>query len=71
MQVVIVLEKRIFEEVIWLEHLWAFEIDAEVLAESPVVVATSLYAPYPVPKRVIRSLLGQHDEFVFIQWPHN
>ena len=71
MQVVIVLEKRIFKEMIWLKDLWAFEIDTEMLAKSPRVIATSLYAAYPVPKRIICSFLSEHDEFVFIQWPHN
>ena len=71
MQVVIVLKERILKEMIWLENLWAFEIDAEMLSKSPIVFATSLYTAYPVPKRVIGSLLSEHDEFEFIQWPYN
>jgi hypothetical protein len=56
--------------VIWLEDLSALKIDVEVLSKSPVVFATSLYTAYPMPKRVIGSLLGEHDEFEFIQWPY-
>jgi len=71
MQVIIVLKKRVLKEMIWLEHLWTLEIDAKVLSKSSIVFATSLYAAYPVPKRVIGSLLSEHDKFEFIQWPYN